>query len=150
MAEPPGCHILAVMGSGETSPTMVTVHRALAARLTANRPRAILLETPYRFQENADDISARAVAYFARSVSLDVSVLTGTRPDGDSDPEPAPGRPVALAGHCAGERDRRNRNDDKQPPGHSGGLQIPATITRKPPARDHETSRDQLPGVHGW
>jgi hypothetical protein len=89
MAEPAGCHILAVMGSGETSPTMVTVHRALVARLAA-RPRAVLLETPYRFQENADDISARAVAYFARSVSLDVSVLAGTRPaegagDADSD-----------------------------------------------------------------
>ncbi len=88
MAEPAGCHILAVMGSGETSPTMVTVHRALVARLGLDRPRAVLLETPYRFQENADDISARAVAYFARSVGLDVSVLAGMRPaagSGESD-----------------------------------------------------------------
>lgn len=82
MAEPAGCHILAVMGSGETSPTMVTAHRALAARLGAGRPQAFLLETPYRFQENADDISARAVAYFARSVGLEVSVLAGMRPTG--------------------------------------------------------------------
>ena len=73
-----GCRILAVMGSGETSPTMVTVHRALVARLAAGQPDAILLETPYRFQENAGDISARAKAYFARSVGLAVSVLAGT------------------------------------------------------------------------
>ncbi|HEY2576905.1 MAG TPA: hypothetical protein VGI74_11405 [Streptosporangiaceae bacterium] len=69
------------MGSGETSPTMVTAHRALAARLGTKQPDAVLLETPYRFQENADDISARAKAYFARSVGLEVTVLPGT---GDS------------------------------------------------------------------
>ena len=96
MADPAGCHILAVMGSGETSPTMVTVHRALVARLGMDRPRAVLLETPYRFQENADDISARAVAYFARSVGVDVSVLAGMRPaagngDGDGDGADRPG-----------------------------------------------------------
>jgi hypothetical protein len=81
MAEPAGCHILAVMGSGETSPTMVTVHRELVARLGTGRPRAVLLETPYRFQVNADDLSARTKKeYFARSVGLDVTVLAGMRP----------------------------------------------------------------------
>ena len=29
----PDCRILAIMGSGETSPTMVTVHKALVGRL---------------------------------------------------------------------------------------------------------------------
>ncbi len=71
-----GCRVLAIMGSGETSPTMVTVHRALASRLTA-RPSAVLLDTPYAFQENAADVSARAQAYFARSVGLDVTVTSG-------------------------------------------------------------------------
>ncbi len=86
MTESPGCHVLAVMGSGETSPTMVTVHRELAGRLAMDRPKAVLLETPYRFQENADDISARATAYFSRSVGLDVDVLAGLRgADGGSD-----------------------------------------------------------------
>lgn len=80
MPQAAGCRILAIMGSGETSPTMVTVHRALVARLEADRPRAVLLETPYRFQENASDISARAKAYFARSVGLDVTVQAGMRP----------------------------------------------------------------------
>jgi cyanophycinase-like exopeptidase len=81
-----GCRILAIMGSGETSPTMVTVHRALTGRLAESRTSAVLLETPYRFQENADDISARARAYFARSVGLEgVTALAGTRPERDDD-----------------------------------------------------------------
>ncbi|MEW9533716.1 hypothetical protein [Microbispora sp. NPDC049125] len=62
---------LVLMGSGETSPTMVEVHRGVVRRL-GNAPRAILLDTPYAFQENAADISARARRYFAGSVGLDV------------------------------------------------------------------------------
>jgi hypothetical protein len=88
MTELAGCHILAVMGSGETSPTMVTMHRALVARLELERPRAVVLETPYRFQVNADALSARTRnEYFAKSVGLDVTVLGGLRPpDGAPDP----------------------------------------------------------------
>jgi cyanophycinase-like exopeptidase len=74
--------VLAIIGSGETSPTMVTAHRALAARLhtpAATRAAGVLLDTPYAFQENAADVSARAKAYFARSVGLDVTV-TGDTP----------------------------------------------------------------------
>jgi cyanophycinase-like exopeptidase len=84
MDQPAGCRILAVMGSGETSPTMVTVHRALVSRLAAKRPRAVLLETPYAFQENAADVSARAQSYFARSVGLDVRVLGSREASGDT------------------------------------------------------------------
>jgi hypothetical protein len=67
---------LVLMGSGETSPTMVEVHRAVARRLRAGA-RAVLLDTPYAFQENSADISARACRYFARSVGLDVEVAGG-------------------------------------------------------------------------
>jgi Peptidase family S51 len=80
MSQAARCRVLAVMGSGETSPTMVTVHRALAARLPAGRPAAVLLDTPYAFQENAADVSARAKAYFARSVGLDVTITSGATP----------------------------------------------------------------------
>ncbi|MBT2232610.1 hypothetical protein [Nonomuraea sp. NEAU-A123] len=68
--------LLVLMGSGETSPTMVEVHRSAARRLRAGA-RAVLLDTPYAFQENAADISARARRYFARSVGLEVEVATG-------------------------------------------------------------------------
>ncbi|MEV4077158.1 hypothetical protein [Nonomuraea fuscirosea] len=65
--------LLVLMGSGETSPTMVEIHRAAARTLRAGA-RAVLLDTPYAFQENSADISARACQYFARSVGLDVEV----------------------------------------------------------------------------
>ncbi|MEV6987375.1 hypothetical protein AB0M95_39810 [Sphaerisporangium sp. NPDC051017] len=71
MRDQPGA--LALMGSGETSPTMVEVHRSLVRRL-GHAPRAVLLDTPYAFQENAADISARARRYFATSVGLRVEV----------------------------------------------------------------------------
>lgn len=73
MQDRPG--VLVLMGSGETSPTMVEVHRSVVRRL-GGRPRAALLDTPYAFQENAADISSRARRYFARSVGLDVEVGT--------------------------------------------------------------------------
>lgn len=62
------------MGSGETSPTMVTLHRDLVARLSAD-PGAAILEAPYGFQVNRDDISVRAQDYFRRSVGLTTAVV---------------------------------------------------------------------------
>lgn len=64
--------ILAVMGSGETSPTMVTWHRRLMEHAGG---RAVLLDTSYGFQENADDISGRAEEYFVRNVGLSIEVV---------------------------------------------------------------------------
>lgn len=66
--------LLVIMGSGETAPTMVKPHRAIFQRV-GDRP-AVLLDTPYGFQSNADDISARAVGYFAASVGRTVSVAS--------------------------------------------------------------------------
>src|SRR5258705_7652587 len=65
--------LLVIMGSGETAPTMVKPHRAIFERVP-DRP-AVLLDTPYGFQSNADDISARSVSYFAASVGRTVSVV---------------------------------------------------------------------------
>jgi hypothetical protein len=79
----PRSRVLAIIGSGETSPTMVTVHRELVSRLGLSNPRAILLATPYAFQENAADVSARAERYFADSVGLRVRVAAGTSPHAD-------------------------------------------------------------------
>lgn len=78
--------VLALIGSGETSPTMVTVHRELLARL---RPRvapakAVALATPYAFQVNAADVSARTQHYFAHSVGLEVSIAAGTSEHADA------------------------------------------------------------------
>jgi hypothetical protein len=73
--------VLAIMGSGETSPTMVTVHRELVSRLGLGSPQAMVLATPYAFQENAADVSARTQRYFADSVGLRVRVAAGTSPN---------------------------------------------------------------------
>jgi len=79
----PRCRVLAIIGSGETSPTMVTVHRDLVGRLELSNPQATVLATPYAFQENAADVSARTERYFADSVGLRVDVTAGTSPKAD-------------------------------------------------------------------
>src|SRR5262249_36868569 len=66
--------LLVVMGSGETAPTMVTPHRDVVARFGRTAPRAVLLDTPYGFQENAAEISQRAIEYFAQRVQLQIEV----------------------------------------------------------------------------
>jgi cyanophycinase-like exopeptidase len=66
------------MGSGETTPSMVTTHRRVLDRVRtdAGDPRgAVVIDTPYGFQRNADEISARTVDYFSRNVGHAVSVL---------------------------------------------------------------------------
>ena len=62
---------LVIMGSGETAPTMVEVHKATLG--AAGHGTSLLLDTPYGFQENADDITEKAIAYFAKSVGRAVT-----------------------------------------------------------------------------
>jgi len=75
--------ILAIMGSGETAPTMAKVHRALFDRFGDEPAPTAILDTPYGFQENADELSARTVEFFGTSV----------------------GRPAAVASYRSGEVD---------------------------------------------
>lgn len=74
--------ILALMGSGETAPTMVSTHRSLVARL-GGTVSATVVDTPYGFQENAPELAERAVTYFSRSVNIDVTVAGLTRMSGE-------------------------------------------------------------------
>ncbi len=66
--------LLAIMGSGETAPTMVKVHRQLLERLGPPPVPAVLLDTPFGFQENAREIAGRAVTYFRESLQATISV----------------------------------------------------------------------------
>jgi hypothetical protein len=68
--------ILTIMGSGETTPTMARVHRAVLDRLGERPVPAVVLDTPYGFQENADDITARAIEYFKATVGAPFSVAS--------------------------------------------------------------------------
>lgn len=65
--------VLTIMGSGETAPTMVSTHRALVARLP-QPVQAVVLDTPYGFQENAPELATRAVEYFRQSVNIEIAV----------------------------------------------------------------------------
>ena len=76
--------ILTIMGSGETTPTMARVHRAVLDRLGERPVPAVVLDTPYGFQENADDISARAVDYFRTTVGAPFSVASFRSADDDA------------------------------------------------------------------
>jgi peptidase E len=60
------------MGSGETSPTMVELHKALVR----DRGPVTVVDTPYGFQENADELTEKAVQYFHESVGADTEVAT--------------------------------------------------------------------------
>jgi hypothetical protein len=81
---PSAPRLLAVMGSGETTPTMSKVHRQLFERLGPPPVPAVLIDTPYGFQSNASDISARAVAYFRESAGRSVEVASLMRPESAS------------------------------------------------------------------
>jgi cyanophycinase-like exopeptidase len=75
--------ILTIMGSGETTPTMARVHRGVLERLGERPVPAVVLDTPYGFQENADDITARTLEYFRTSVGAPFSVATFRSADSD-------------------------------------------------------------------
>jgi hypothetical protein len=63
------------MGSGETTPTMVSTHQRILASLGPT-PDAVLLDTPYGFQENADELTVRTRSYFARNVGTSVTAVS--------------------------------------------------------------------------
>jgi len=79
-----GPRVLAIMGSGETAPTMAKVHRALFERFEPGPVPAAILDTPYGFQENADELSARTVRFFDESVGREVGVASYRSRDVDA------------------------------------------------------------------
>ncbi len=77
--------MLTIMGSGETAPTMIKVHRRVMEAVGATGPGdAVLLDTPYGFQENAEDISAKAKDYFRASVGHPIEVASWRSGDDDT------------------------------------------------------------------
>jgi cyanophycinase-like exopeptidase len=66
--------LLTIMGSGETAPTMVKVHRGVVERLGDAPARGLLLDTPFGFQTNAPEIATRAVDYFRDSVGAELEI----------------------------------------------------------------------------
>jgi cyanophycinase-like exopeptidase len=83
------------MGSGETAPTMVRVHREILA--TAGEGPAAMLDTPFAFQMNADELVARTLTYFEQSVGVTVEVASWPRRDA---PTAVQERALALLGRA--------------------------------------------------
>jgi len=74
--------ILAIMGSGETAPTLRKTHERILARVPAGVPR-LLLETPYGFQENAPQLTAKTLEWFSGHVGHPLEPAGLGRLDGD-------------------------------------------------------------------
>src|SRR4030081_3040081 len=72
--DPP--RLIALFGSGETSPVMTSVHQELIARVRYPELNAVLFDTPFGFQENADEIVFRIVAYFRQNVGADIRLAS--------------------------------------------------------------------------
>ncbi len=66
---------LILIGSAETSPGMVKVHREIMSKLPAD-PRVVYIDTPHGFQENAALITSKVQEYFDISLSQAVEVAS--------------------------------------------------------------------------
>jgi len=78
--------LLVIMGSGETAPTMTTPHRRVFERLaaaTGGAVDAVLLDTPFGFQENVDILAAKTAEYFVDAASRNVEIAGLARTDTD-------------------------------------------------------------------
>lgn len=64
------------MGSGETSPTMVTPHQHILRDIPDSSGSAIFLDTPFGFQENVDELTSRISDYFQSSVGRTIKPVS--------------------------------------------------------------------------
>ncbi|MDP6179534.1 MAG: hypothetical protein QGG48_06545, partial [Desulfatiglandales bacterium] len=67
--------IIAIMGSGELTATMVEVHKDLLAGFD-DFPKAVFLDTPAGFQLNVDEISKRASEFFRIHVQQTMAIAS--------------------------------------------------------------------------
>ena len=84
------------MGSGENAPGMVKLHRTLFAALDDGAK--MMLDTPFGFQVNADDLTSKYQQYFDESVGQVIEVGRWRRKD---DPILARERTLALINRSA-------------------------------------------------
>ena len=61
---------IAILGSGETSPNLVSVHRKLLNKI-GDDVSASLIDTPFGFQENADQLVDKLIEFYDVSLNID-------------------------------------------------------------------------------
>ena len=65
---------IAILGSGETSPNLVTVHRRLINNL-GKEVNAYMIDTPFGFQENADELVNKLKEFYEKSINIKICLL---------------------------------------------------------------------------
>ena len=71
---------IAILGSGETSPNLVSVHREMISRLQ-KITNPLIINSPFGFQENADILSDKLKEFFKSSLNLDTNILSYRKPN---------------------------------------------------------------------
>ncbi len=69
-----GIGTIAILGSGETSPNLVSVHRELLKNIS--KPNAYIIDSPFGFQENADLLVEKLKQFFKTSVGLKINLAS--------------------------------------------------------------------------
>src|SRR3954469_3345790 len=92
----PPMSLLVVMGSGETAPSLVKVHREVDVATRCEGP-AVLLDTTFGFQVNADDLVDKTSTYFSASVGLPAELASWRPAD---EPQVDRERTLALLGRA--------------------------------------------------
>ncbi|MCL4448414.1 MAG: hypothetical protein M1483_08520 [Actinobacteria bacterium] len=67
--------LLTIIGSGETSPTMVKVQKDIISRIRSSgisSPKCVLLTTPFGFQENVEHVTVKIITYFRQSIGVEM------------------------------------------------------------------------------
>jgi peptidase E len=67
--------MIAIMGSGETTDSMVRVHRSLLEKLSPP-VKAVFIDTPAGFQMNADDLYDKAREYFEKRLNQTIDQVS--------------------------------------------------------------------------
>lgn len=75
---PPKKGMIALMGSGELTATMVEVHKDLLGEFdgSGRSPKAVFIDTPAGFQLNVDQISQKAAEYFQTRIQSPLTIAS--------------------------------------------------------------------------
>mgnify|MGYP001158503052 FL=1 len=66
---------IAILGSGETSPNLVSVHRELLEILD-NSSDAYMIDTPFGFQENANQLVEKIIEFYKVSLNIEMKLAS--------------------------------------------------------------------------
>ena len=66
---------IAILGSGETSPNLVSVHRELLEILD-NSSDAYMIDTPFGFQENANQLVEKIIEFYKVSLNVEMKLAS--------------------------------------------------------------------------